>query len=86
MKRYRRYETELLNLEPPQAREAEMAQRMHGRAERSFYKALKTHRELQKERKREQQTAVSSDRATGFVPSKHTAAANGFVFCFENLL
>ncbi len=72
MKRYRRYETELLSMEPPQAPEAETAQRMHGRCERSFYKALKMLRELQKDRKRE-------ERSTGFVPSKTVAAGNSEV-------
>ncbi len=59
MKRYRRFETHFLNLDLPQPRQAEAAQRMHGRSERSFYKALKTLRELQKER---------STRGTGLQP------------------
>ncbi len=85
MKRYRRLETTFLSLDRPQPREAEAAQRMHGRAERSFYKAFKTLREIQKERKLEERAAsqqapvVSNAPAAsnGFVPSKSVAAANG---------
>ncbi len=83
MKRYRRLETMFLSLDRPQPSEAEAAQRMHGRAERSFYKAFKTLRELKKERKLQEKTALQKTPAVsgGFVPSKQTAAAHsgGFV-------
>ncbi len=93
MKRYRRFETLFLSGERPQPREAEAAQRMHGRAERSFYKAFKTLREIQKERKL-QELAASQKAPTvnhgptlnraaavsgGFVPTTSAAEANGFV-------
>ncbi len=77
MKRYRCLETAFLNMERPQPREAETAQRMHGRCERSFYKSLNTLRELQKARKVCERTVARST-AAGFVPSKAVAlAANG---------
>ncbi len=81
MKRYRRFETLFLSAERPQPREAEAAQRMHGRAERSFYKAFKTLHELQKERKLQELAASQNAPAasTGFVPTKKASAANGFV-------
>ncbi len=81
MKRYRRLETTFLSLDRPQPREAEAAQRMHGRAERSFYKAFKTLRELKKERKLQERAASQNAPAVsrGFVPSENAAAANGFV-------
>ncbi len=81
MKRYRRLETMFLSLDRPQPSEAEAAQRMHGRAERSFYKAFKTLREIQKERKLQELTASQKvpTVSTGFVPTKKASAANGFV-------
>ncbi len=86
MKRYRRFETLFLSAERPQPREAEAAQRMHGRAERSFYKAFKTLRELKKERKLQERTASQKAPAVsgGFVPSKQTAAAHSVGFVPSN--